>query len=123
MGQHRTNPVAIANRVPQQQVNAMPLGEDTALIGVHLIPAWDTEKDELVVFLNVVGGVMSPIMGGILPRNIKLCEVARAPLSKLRAALRGAPSPSVEPPAGLAAVETPEGTAPDEPSKLVLVTS
>lgn len=123
MGAHRTNPVAIANRQPQQQVNVMPLGEDVGLIGVHLIPAWDTEKDELVIFLNVVGGVASPILGGIMPKNVKLCEVARAPLARLRAALKGAPPPSVEPPAGLAAVETPEGAAPDEPSKLILVTS
>lgn len=121
MGAHRTNSVALANAAlgPKQEVQVMDLGEDAVLLGVHLVPGIDRVKDELVILLNAVGGHASPILGAFEPRVVSLCELARAPLAKLRLALKGASPPVVETPATPSAVETPAGGAPDAP-RLIL---
>lgn len=109
MGAHRTNPVAIANAQPRQvtqPMQAMDLGEEVALIGVMLRPVIDTVTNELVIRLEMVGGHNSPILGGLMPREVPVGELVRLPLAKVRAVLKGAPPPAVEAPVGLATAET-----------------
>lgn len=118
MSEHRHNPVAQANSGPRETVNLMDLGEGVALLGVHIVPAIDKAKDELVILINAIGGHLSPIVGGFTPRPTVLCEIARAPLSALRKVFKG----------GAASVDVPEpGTmappeaAPPVTSGLVIV--
>lgn len=116
MGQHRTNPVAIANAQPRQMTQAMDLGEEVALLGVMLRPVIDTVTKELVIRLEMVGGHNSPILGGLTPREVPVGELVRLPLAKVRAVLKGAPPPAVEAPGVAAPAETDSSPVDDAPA-------
>lgn len=81
-----------------QQVHALDLGEDVALMGVQLQPVTD-DQGNLVVLLVGYGGHMSPIVGGFKPRPVVLAEIAKIPLTVARHVFKGgAPSVEVGPP-------------------------
>lgn len=98
MGQHRHNPTAqaLASVGPRKEVQVMPLGEDVVLLGVMLRPVIDTFTDELVIRLEMAGGLNSPVIG-LLPQQVPVGELARLPLKKVRAVFKGEAPSAVEP--------------------------
>jgi hypothetical protein len=82
MGQHRTNPVAIANAVPQERVPVALLGEGYGLTGVSLIPTMDGEGN-LCVVVAAICGRQSELVP-MKPVPVLLGEVAKIPLEALR---------------------------------------
>lgn len=80
MGQHRTNPVAIANAVPQRSVDYLKLADGFGLLGIGLEPHMD-ENGNLHVFLMATCARVSDLM----PIN-KLVKVALGEPAKISVA-------------------------------------
>ncbi len=86
MGEHKRNPVALANRQPQQVVGGIDIGEGLALIGLQLQPLAD-DKGNLHVGLFAVGGRVSDLVP-LVPVQALICELATATLESIRNGLR-----------------------------------
>lgn len=82
MGQHRTNPVAIANAVPQKQVQVTPLGDGYCLAGLTLLPTQDEEGNFCVV-VAALGGRQSDLVP-MRPVPLFLGEVCKTSLEALK---------------------------------------
>lgn len=118
MGDHRFNPVARAAAQGKQVVRALDIGEGFALLGTQLLPV--LQGEELVIFLTVIGGKDSPVVG-LEPRPVVVREIARVPLANVRRALAGGEEGSDGEGAGaLTQPPTTESAEPDVSPPLIL---
>lgn len=97
MSEHRTNPVAIANAVPKQIMNALDLGGGAAILGVQIVPVLDEKRENVVIVLVGVGGRKSDLIP-LIPKPVILAELAKIPIAQAQKAfLGGAPEPATSP--------------------------
>ena len=86
MGDHRRNPVSLANAVPQQQVRAMDLGDNIALLGIRLVPS--VKDGNFAVLVVAGGGRMSDLMP-MQPTEVVIGVVPTIPMEGVKALLSG----------------------------------
>lgn len=83
MGQHKSNPVALANSVPQSQVEYLKLGDtEFGLLGIGLQPVLD-EKGVFHVFLMATCARVSELVPINKVVKIALGEAARIEVKDL----------------------------------------
>jgi len=88
MGEHRRNPVAIANAVPQRRdVPVADLGEGIGLVGLSLEPI-RTPEGGFAVGLMAQGGRLSDLVP-MQPRKVLLAVIQCPPIETVRALLDG----------------------------------
>lgn len=88
MGEHRHNPVALANSVPRQSVQALDLGGAAALLGIQLMPVLDETRENLVILVVAIGGRKSEVVP-LEPRPVVISELLKTPVAGLVKAFLG----------------------------------
>ena len=92
MGLHHTNPVAVANRAPQQQVRVMDLGDGIALAGISFEPVKGADG-EFAIGVIATGGRMSDLMP-MTPRRVMIGTRPTVGLEVIKALLDGREPPA-----------------------------
>lgn len=111
MSEHKYNPVAVANRQPQQRVQTFDLGDNISLIDVS--PTWGFRGDKIVVALVAMGGRRSELVP-MQPVRIVLEELGMFDVADIKAkfleAIDGPADSSIPNPESSSETSTSDGT-------------
>lgn len=94
MGEHGSNGVAKAVAAGQPVIKVVDLGDDFAMAGIRLMPAFDDTKENLCVLLVIDAGKNSRLVG-LTPIPTVIAEIGRISVAELKAGITQAMNPVV----------------------------
>lgn len=103
MGEHLTNPRALAKQQGGQQLNVADLGDGIVFAGLAIEPRFRPASDEegapmmLYAVLVAIGGKHSPIALTAELKQVVLGEIGAIPVEKVKAMFAAKPEPEQTP--------------------------
>lgn len=94
MGEANGNPLHRAKEAGQPIIKVVDLGDDFAMAGIRLMPAFDETKENLCVLLVIDAGKSSRLVG-LTPIPTVIAEVGRISIAELKDGITKAMNPPV----------------------------